>query len=180
MKDKEIQETVTRLKAYAECFRRKTRYTSTSIDDCNKDLCDGCTLLYAQGTAGEHLKDIETVIRLLEKEPCEDAVSRQRVIEELRYMDNNGFITRSVNHVVDDIRSIPSVKPLDNQLQWIPVSERLPKEEGYYLVTLDCRIDGVSVTFLWFHGNNTGWESCAYSVIAWMPLPPSYQGEENG
>lgn len=96
------------------------------------------------------------------------------------HLKGNGCITRSVNHVVDDIRSIPSVKPLDNQLQWIPVSERLPKEEGYYLVTLDCRIDGVSVTFLWFHGNNTGWESCAYSVIAWMPLPPSYQGEENG
>lgn len=31
------------------------------------------------------------------------------------HLKGNGCITRSVNHVVDDIRSIPSVKPLDNQ-----------------------------------------------------------------
>lgn len=73
MTGKEIQKTVTRLKAYAECFRKKTG--CTPIEECNKDLCDGCTLLYAQGTVGQHLKDIETAIRVLEKEPCEDAVS---------------------------------------------------------------------------------------------------------
>lgn len=139
MTGKEIQKTVTRLKAYAECFRKKTG--CTPIEECNKDLCDGCTLLYAQGTVGQHLKDIETAIGVLEKQPCEDAVSRQRVIEELRYMDNNGCITRSVNHVVDDIRSIPSVKPLENQPQWIPVSERLPKAFEFVNCTCHSLID---------------------------------------
>lgn len=140
MTDKATKETVARLKAYAECFRKKTRGT-TPIEECNKDLCDGCELLYAQGTVGEHLKDIETAIRVLEKQPCEDAVSRQRVIEELRYMDNNGCITRSVNHVIDDIRSIPSVKPLENQPQWIPVSERLPKAFEFVNCTCHSLID---------------------------------------
>lgn len=63
--DKSIQESATRLKAYAECFRRKTRCARVSYEECNKDLCDGCTLLYAQGTVGQHLKDIELAIRVL-------------------------------------------------------------------------------------------------------------------
>ena len=61
--DKLIQESATRLKAYAECFRRQTG--CTPIEECNKDLCDGCSLLYAQGTTGQHLKDIEMAIRVL-------------------------------------------------------------------------------------------------------------------
>lgn len=175
MTDKEIQKTVTRLKAYAECFKKKMG--RTSMMECFENLCDGCTLLYAQGTVGEHLKDIETAIRVLEKEPCEDAVSRQRVIEELRYMDNNGCITRSVNHVIDDIRSIPSVKPLENQPQWIPVSERLPETDEDVLIT-----DGVTVYIGWINATNRQWRANCFinNVTAWMPLPPSYQGEENG
>lgn len=61
--DKSIQESATRLKHYLECFRKKTG--RTPIEECNEDLCEGCTLNYAQGTAGEHLKDIELAIRLL-------------------------------------------------------------------------------------------------------------------
>lgn len=40
-----------------------------------------------------------------------DCVSRSAVIEMIRYMDNNGFVTRSVNHVIDDIRTIPTATP---------------------------------------------------------------------
>lgn len=61
--DQSIQESATRLKAYAECFRKKTG--CTPIEECNNDLCDGCTLLYAQGTTGQHLRDIELSIRAL-------------------------------------------------------------------------------------------------------------------
>lgn len=63
--DKSIQESATRLKAYAECFRRKTRCTRVSYEECNNDICDGCDLNYEQGNVGEHLKDIELSIRVL-------------------------------------------------------------------------------------------------------------------
>lgn len=201
MTDKETQETVTRLKAYVECFRRKTRCTRVSSEECNDDLCDGCNLNYAQGNVGEHLKDIETAIRVLEKQSCEDAVSRQRVIEELRYMDNNGFITRSVNHVVDDIRSIPSVKPLDNQQQWIPIKTRpLTDEEkelyndgdDYTAYMFDCPLpesgDEVLITTssgyvectTFFNDDNYGaYFECYENVKAWMPLPAPYKGDED-
>lgn len=98
--------------------------------ECRKDWtkCGTCSVMM------QWLKDNK-------QEPCEDAVSRQRVIEELRYMDNNGCITRSVNHVIDDIRSIPSVKPLENQPQWIPVSEKLPKAFEFVNCTCHSLID---------------------------------------
>lgn len=95
-------------------------------------------------------------------------------------MDNNGCITRSVNHVIDDIRSIPSVKPLENQPQWIPVSERLPETDEDILIT-----DGVAVYIGWINATSRQWranseDNCFINnVTAWMPLPPSYQGEEN-
>lgn len=37
----------------------------------------------------------------------EEYIARERVIEEIKGMDNCGCITRSVNHVCEDIRSIP-------------------------------------------------------------------------
>lgn len=137
MKDKEIQETVARLKAYAECFRKKTG--CTPIEECNTDLCDGCTLLYAQGTVGQHLKDIETAIRVLENQP-----------------------------------------------RWIPVSERLPEDNTLVLVTVKVGnrepkvrsgsyyMDG------YFHiDNGDCWNSRDKELLAWLPLPEPYKGDED-
>ena len=62
--------------------------------------------------------------------------------------------------------------------EWIPVSERLPKN-GRYLVT---RYDDVSKTefidILWYEGN-LWWNrhfTGDYAVTAWMPLPKPYVG----
>lgn len=60
---------------------------------------------------------------------------------------------------------------------WIPVSERLPKENGWYIVTYDNVIytkkreikSGVSMFFEKFESN----------VIAWMPLPKPFKGGDN-
>lgn len=54
---------------------------------------------------------------------------------------------------------------------WIPVSDRLPEKDGYYLVSED---DG-NIEVEWY--DNTGWGYCG--VIAWMFLPPVYQKEPN-
>ena len=71
-----------------------------------------------------------------------------------------------------DYLTIDSLSPtIEPETHWIPVSERLPEKDGYYLVSEDdCNIE-----VEWY--DNTGWGYCG--VIAWMPLPPVYQEEDN-
>lgn len=64
---------------------------------------------------------------------------------------------------------------LEHEQRWIPVSERLPKNRGFYLVsTTDC------ITIMEFVN---GWISqniglCNGYVKAWMPLPKAYESQE--
>lgn len=69
--------------------------------------------------------------------------------------------------------------------EWIPVSERLPDEDGIYLVTLEYVEDSEIVyetdmaKFVYSEKDdcNTGFHK-AYTVIAWRPSPEPYQKEE--
>lgn len=65
--------------------------------------------------------------------------------------------------------------------EWIPVTERLPDEETDVLI---CNIDGdIAISsgscstevkgFIWY---TSGWRFG--KVIAWMPLPEPWKGEE--
>lgn len=68
-------------------------------------------------------------------------------------------------------------KPYE-ECRWIPVTERLPEETGWYLCTLPmgfideslvdmCRFDTASGNF-WSGG-------IEYNVVAWMELPKPYE-----
>lgn len=57
----------------------------------------------------------------------------------------------------------------DNGNQWIPCSEKLPEDDGYYLVSLG---DG-DIEVEWY--DKTGWGY--FDVIAWMPLPKAWKEE---
>lgn len=75
---------------------------------------------------------------------------------------------------------------------WIPVSERLPEEDGTYLVTFK---NGIKVCMVGYgscertvlgYPIGHGWyslEEAQYyaedSIIAWMPLPKAYKEKEN-
>ena len=73
---------------------------------------------------------------------------------------------------------------MEEMPQWIPCSERLPEEETDVLV---CNADGdINISrgsysteakneFIWY---TSGWRFG--KVIAWMPLPECYRGEEDG
>lgn len=90
----------------------------------------------------------------------------------------------SVDGIVKDYReSADVIEELSAKLQsanmdrssqyyndgWIPVSERLPKEDGEYLVTT---ING-DVDIYEFHT----WGAKSPKVIAWMPKPEPYKEE---
>ena len=61
--------------------------------------------------------------------------------------------------------------------KWIPVTERLPEENGSYIVTSMDYVDTFEAVF-----DAGEWFSIDYcddikNVIAWMPLPEAYKGE---
>lgn len=62
-----------------------------------------------------------------------------------------------------------AIKALGQEQKWIPVTERLPEENGGYLVTVK---RGYVTTALWI-GNAENWKE----VTAWMPLPQPYKAE---
>jgi hypothetical protein len=68
------------------------------------------------------------------------------------------------------------------QDRWIPVSERLPKEDGNYLVTMKHKeFNQTKVTSMDFSGEflfNDYFEKAWWEVTAWQPLPEPYKEEE--
>ena len=82
-------------------------------------------------------------------------------------------------------------------MEWISVKDRLPEEDGEYLVTKrDCFEDKLYVDLLAFTNHidriyfeysehDRGFLDCdgeggwyeATNVVAWMPLPEAYEGE---
>lgn len=83
----------------------------------------------------------------------------------------------------------------EEQRKWIPCSERLPEEDGEYLVWYDCGEDGergfMLVPFFMdiekfgvyqdvFHPETLGFLDSKFyeceTAVAWMPLPEQYKG----
>lgn len=64
---------------------------------------------------------------------------------------------------------------------WIPVEERLPESDGFYLATLDGEICGQKEAFAGLaefeHGKWIDNEEGYKCVLAWQPLPEPYKGE---
>lgn len=63
-----------------------------------------------------------------------------------------------------------------NSSGWIPVSERLPEENGEYIVMIE---RATRPTFLnYYAGEWFGWDEDGieyYEVVAWQPLPEPYK-----
>jgi hypothetical protein len=65
------------------------------------------------------------------------------------------------------------------QDRWIPVSEKLPKEDGNYLVTMKHKeFNQTKVTSMDFNGEflfNDYFEKAWWEVTAWRKLPEPYK-----
>ncbi len=107
----------------------------------------------------------------------------------MRLIDGDALINRIVFHtdlsqdvkesVEDEIENAPTVS------QWIPCSERLPEEDGVYLVQLTTK---TATTLSWADGWNCFrrhdgkvsrlWELDENDIVAWSFLPEPWKGEE--
>lgn len=83
---------------------------------------------------------------------------------------------------------LKELKQLREQTRWIPVSERLPEEDGQYLITVKYKhVDGYDDIYA-EHGEWTDgrWDMFCFGhcgevedIIAWMPLPKPYVPQES-
>lgn len=134
----------------------------------------------------EWLKDYK---RLLEREYCEDAISRQAVLDAMYNLCNTGENLQEnpwrdnphIDAITDAIEDLPSITPQQKTEHWVSVSERLPKEgvdvlacfytgEKNYKMMVSRRSD-------YNYWNGVGRTS---DMVAWMPLPKPYKAESEG
>lgn len=75
---------------------------------------------------------------------------------------------------IEDLKDnmMKELKQLMNKQDWIPVSERMPEENGEYLVTVK---QGYVTTAIWV-GTAEFWNE----VCAWMPKPEKYEASPKG
>lgn len=141
------------------------------------DLEDGDTMPEHMDLNYKGVK-IDFHCKPLEKEPCEDAVSREEVwgmITSGKYPNEND--EQFMDRLVEELEDMPPVAPTQ---KWIPVSERLPKHGGRYLISV---FDGINrrTTIAPYLPRSKAWTMVGrrayWKVIAWMPLPEPYEAE---
>ena len=72
------------------------------------------------------------------------------------------------------------LKQAPSTYEWIPCSERLPEENEVVLTQARFSDDiKMAVSARIDYNYWTGWGTREVNVVAWMPLPPVYQEEDN-
>lgn len=149
--------------------RELALYCLKASSDYHSEVCEEC-INYPNCDHTIQDDVTETIIKALEQEPCEDAISRQAVIDALN--KTSGIRGDALKALYE----LPPVKP--QEPKWIPVSERLPEIQQDVLLSLrslDVRVGFRSETEPYFYCNGNYIES--QNVLAWMPLPAPYKAE---
>lgn len=129
----------------------------------------------------KHPDNIEKIITFLHESPCEDAISREAVIQIIENKLNpctDMFKCLEMSEVKEDVEHLPSVKPQRPSKKWIPITERLPEDNIHVLCQFN--LNGMAECYLAhgvFHIVGGVVMSCN-EVLAWMPLPEPYQSND--
>lgn len=131
-----------------------------------------------------------------------DLIDRQAAIDAINVKNVNKGIISALQSIIEELPSaqpehatcyldspceyqniniaLPTAEPKKGK--WIPVTERLPEEQGSYLVTYYFKGRWV-VGIDYFRPKKDDWKQHNY-ITAWMPLPEPYnkddmRGEKN-
>lgn len=84
------------------------------------------------------------------------------------------------------VKEQPTISPESLRPQWIPVIEKLPEENGKYIVTACYDIWNSTVVMVaeYYSGSRTWYDECCECslegiVTHWMPLPEPYKEDEH-
>ena len=142
--------------------------------------------LYDDKNPCKRAKILGKTIKILEQGPCEDAISRQAVLDLVTTIETDDCSGDEIMEVVniDDIKELPPVTPQPKVGRWTPVSEGLPKNTFVRChVTVeedDMYGEPQRVLYPDFVGydgetwNNADGMPIPFEVIAWMPSPEPY------
>lgn len=104
-------------------------------------------------------------------------VFEQNIVKELNGDGTVDKYSLDPWHIWHDIEEVIR-KHIDDD--WIPVNERLPEENGFYIATMDGEIVGQKESFVGLAEFENGkWvddEGDYKCVIAWRTLPEPYKG----
>lgn len=91
-------------------------------------------------------------------------IDEKKLIEDIKEWNTTMEIDWTSDSVISLLESAPKVN------QWIPCSERLPDEKGWYLVYAKNQRPFVA----YFKGKTFPLNNHYHEIIAWMPLPEPY------
>ena len=111
-----------------------------------------------------------------------DLISRQAAIDALgdepEVWSGNDEYAQGLNNQwhydVNALKAVPSAQP---EQRWIPVTERLPKNRVYVLVTYRYEYGLIDHGITWYGVAEKKWNT-SREVIAWKPLPEPWKGEQ--
>ena len=78
--------------------------------------------------------------------------------------------------VQEIVMAIPSAEAVQG---WIPCSEKLPSESGWYVISVVGLKNITDVSY--FYSDESKWSDVSHTqtVTAWMPLPTPYKGGDD-
>ena len=130
-------------------------------------------------TAADDLISKQAAIDALWKALYEYEDKTEKQFQESEDLDIEDWIVHRIfaqDMSAEDMQAIIDLPPAQH---WIPCSERPPKKDGRYQVTLyDYVTNTEFIDVLWYE-MNTWWnrqETGDYVVTAWMPLPEPWKG----
>ena len=174
-------------------------------EDAKKAICEVCYMYKYIGDEHKECRyypcdDIKALEAIPDApKPTVDLISRADAIRLL--VEKYKFTTSEATEILSKLPSADVVKyestvtlnsPISISAEavqgWIPCSERLPSEDGRYLVCMDWGYDNMEV-LKWADG----WNCFRYpdgkvsreseidgaDIVAWMPLPTSYKGGDD-
>ena len=84
---------------------------------------------------------------------------------------------KRVDEITNCIAEVVNAPTIDAVSEWIPCSERHPKDGRYYVTRIDYVTNTIFTDILWYE-KGIWWNrqyTGDFAVIAWMPLPKPYE-----